>query len=113
MKIIQHNKLVRDNIIDIIESKGLRCSYDTLTTEEYKIALLDKLREEIDELETSINSGNPNDIIDEITDIISVLDYIVIGCNIDINYLQKYCQNKLIDKGGFGKRIFLKWVEKE
>ena len=48
-KEIIYNKLVRDNILEIISYNNQKSSYYIATDEEYKNKLLEKLQEEISE----------------------------------------------------------------
>lgn len=94
------NKLVRDNIPEIIKKNGQIPHTKVLTEEEYKYALEEKLKEEVNEY-ISDNS------IEELADILEVLDAIV--------QQNKFSWQEIIDKknikkgqrGGFSKRVFL------
>lgn len=97
---IKFNKLVRDNIPEIIKKNGHIPHTKVLTEEEYKYALEEKLKEEVNEY-ISDNS------IEELADVLEVLDAIV--------QLNKFSWQEIINKknikkeqrGGFSKRLFL------
>ena len=97
---IKFNKLVRDNIPEIIKNNGQVPHTRVLTEEEYKYALEEKLKEEVHEY-ISDNS------IEELADVLEVLDAIV--------QLNKFSWQEIVDKknikkeqrGGFSKRLFL------
>ena len=50
---IEHNKLVRDRIPEIIEAEGKECNTRILSDEEMKLALKNKLKEEAEEFANS------------------------------------------------------------
>ena len=54
-KEIIYNKLVRDNIPEIILNNDQKSSYHIATDEEYKNKLLEKLQEEVSEFITDKN----------------------------------------------------------
>lgn len=106
-----YNKLIRDNIDEIINTNGKNEIAITriLSDEEYQIELLKKLKEEYNELLEAINSGNTNDIIEESADLIEVIRAIN-GDNLE-NVLQRL-ENKRTKKGGFVKKKYLEAVKK-
>lgn len=97
---IKYNKLVRDNIPEIIIENGQIPHTKVLTEEEYKCALEEKLKEEVNEYISDQS-------IEELADILEVLDAIV--------QFNKFSWKDILDKkdmkkkqrGGFRKKIFL------
>lgn len=91
---------VRDNIPEIMKKNGQIPRIKVLTEEEYKYALEEKLKEEVNEY-ISDNS------IEELADILEVVDAIV--------QLNKFSWQEIVNKknikkeqrGGFSKRLFL------
>ena len=81
MKII-HNKLVRDNIIDIIESQNKKASYHILNDQDYVYYLKKKLIEESIEVDSSISK---DDMMREMADVLEVLEALMNVCDIIIN----------------------------
>ena len=66
----EYNKLVRDNIPEIIQKDGKKASFRTLTSdEEYKKALEDKLLEECQE----VISASGKDRLVEMADLFEVV----------------------------------------
>lgn len=106
-----YNKLIRDNIDEIINNNGKNEFAVTriLSDEEYQIELLKKLGEEYNELLEAINSGITNDIIEESADLIEVIRALN-GDNLE-NVLQRL-EDKRIKKGGFVKKKYLESVKK-
>ncbi len=104
-----YNKLIRDNIDDIINNNGKNEEAVTriLTEKEYKIELLKKLNEEYNELLEAINSGVTEDIVEESADLIEVIR----ALNEDsLELVMKKLENKRNKKGGFVKRKYLEKV---
>lgn len=106
---MKYNKLVRDNIPQIIEESGKKCIYKILNEEEFLNALKDKLFEEAKELK---ESKNDDEFIEELVDVFHVISYIF--NTLSTQQLHEYVrknQMKLCEKGVFDKKIFLIEVE--
>lgn len=105
-----YNKLIRDNIDDIINNNGKNEHAVTriLNDEEYKIELLKKLEEEMSELIEAINTGIKENIIEESADLIEVVRALN-GDNLE-EVMQKL-EDKRTKKGGFVKRKYLEVVK--
>lgn len=104
-----YNKLIRDNIDDIINNNGKNELAVTriLTDQEYKIELLKKLNEEFNELISALDSGIKEDIIEESADLIEVIR----ALNEDsLGLVIKKLEDKRNEKGGFVKRKYLEKV---
>lgn len=104
-----YNKLIRDNIDNIINSNGKNELAVTriLSDEEYKLELLKKLEEEYNELIAAIDSGIKEDIIEESADLLEVVRALN-GDTLDL-VLQKL-EDKRNKKGGFTKKKYLEKV---
>lgn len=106
---IEHYKLVRDSIPDIINQNGYTCSVATMDEEEYRQALRDKLIEEAREAaETSTEK-----LVTELADVYEVIDALIASYNIkdeDVHFEQ---ERKRAVRGGFEGRIRLLWIEQE
>ena len=105
------NKLVRDNIPNIIENNGEKAITRILSDKEYRVELYKKLLEECNELITAKISNN---IIEEAADVFEVLKAIseLEGKNIDA--VIESSKQKRLKRGGFIKKIFLeKIISKE
>ena len=50
MKVLKYNKLIRDNIHEIIESSNKECEVVVLNDEEYILKLKEKMIEEVQEV---------------------------------------------------------------
>ena len=102
-----YEKLVRDNIIDIIKENGEHPIFEVLDDESFKFELERKLLEECKEV---INSFG-NDRIEEFADLLEVMLALIDleGKTFeDINFVREQKKEK---RGGFSKRLYLKDVE--
>ena len=98
------NKLVRDNIPNIIESNGEVAFTRILSDDEYRIELYKKLLEESHEV---INSQGGEDTLEELADVLEVLKAIAELNNKKIDAVIEKANQKRLKRGGFEKRIFL------
>jgi predicted house-cleaning noncanonical NTP pyrophosphatase (MazG superfamily) len=96
---MNHGKLVRDKIPQIIRSKGQEPVIYTADTEEYCIRLRDKLREEVEEYLASDNDR------EELADILEVLYALARQAGTDQQQLEKLRAAKAEKRGGFADRI--------
>lgn len=100
---ILYNKLVRDNILEIIEKTGKKSLSHIAMCVEYKEKLLDKLEEEVKEFLVEKNE-------EEIADILKVIDHIIDAFNFDKEKISKIKKLKNQKNGKFNKRIILEKV---
>ena len=103
----KYNKLVRDNIPEIIISNGGKPITRTLSDEEYKLELEKKLYEEYNEI---ISANNPQDRIEELADMIEVISALASLENKDLDNVISVAKIKRMKRGGFEKKIFLEDV---
>ncbi|MBQ6017125.1 MAG: nucleoside triphosphate pyrophosphohydrolase [Clostridiales bacterium] len=102
-----YNKLVRDNIPDIIRSKGEMPVTRVLNDADYKKALEDKLYEEYDEVITSEGS----DRCEELADMIEVIRSLAKLENKSLEDIVSLAGEKRVKRGGFDDKIFLEKVK--
>lgn len=95
-----YEKLVRDNIPDIIKKSGKDCVIEIMDDVEYVKELNKKLAEEVDEY---LSSGS----IEEIADIMEVMYSILEVKNISFEEVEKLRMEKREKRGGFNNRIKL------
>lgn len=98
------NKLVRDNIPNIIKQNGEESVTKILDYEEYKKELYKKLLEEANEV---INAQNKDAILEELADVFEILKSIAELEGKNINDVEEIANQKRLKRGGFSKRIFL------
>lgn len=94
-----YNKLVRDNIPDILDKKGISYEKRTATPEELKSELIKKLQEETGEFS---EAGD----IEELADVIEVVE--ALKKLLEYKNVEELRQKKRLEKGGFDEGIILK-----
>ncbi len=97
---MHYNKLVRDNIPDIIRAKGESPTFHVATAQEYWDKLKEKLLEECKEFLANENES-------EIADIFEVLDAIVAYKRFVRADIEELKSTKARQRGKFEKRIIL------
>lgn len=98
------NKLVRDNIPDIIRNNGEEAITRVLSDEEYKEELLKKLSEETSEV---INASSKDELLEELADVLEILKALAELNNKSLEDVIEISREKRLKRGGFEKRIFL------
>ena len=99
-----YNKLVRDNIPEIIEKDGETAVYRVLETAEYKGALEAKLLEEAHEV---IAAQGKEDTLEELADVLEVLEALAVLNGSNLEEVIRLNKEKAKKKGGFVKRLYL------
>jgi predicted house-cleaning noncanonical NTP pyrophosphatase (MazG superfamily) len=99
-----YKKLVRDNIPTIMKSKGQEPIFHVLDDEAYKVALLEKLVEEAQELLES--PGN----IGERADVAEVLLAIDKAFHLESEAIEETRRAKAEERGAFADKLFLEGV---
>lgn len=100
----KHNKLVRDKIPAIIAAQGRKPITKTLSGEEYKICLEQKLQEEVAEYIQDKNS-------EELADILEVVYALAQDLGVTPQQLEQVRLQKALESGGFTRRQFLVSVD--
>ena len=103
------NKLVRDNIPNIIENNGEKAITRILSDKEYRVELYKKLLEESQEV---INSQDTEDILEELADVLEALKSIAELENRNLDDIIEIANQKRLKRGGFSKKIFLEKTNK-
>lgn len=107
MKII-HNKLVRDNIPEIIQKANKTPNIRILDNDDYLYYLKLKLVEEAKE---ASNTNNNDELINELADVVEVIEAIIKTTNIAIEDINNAKISKANKNGQFNKKIFLESVD--
>ena len=103
MKTLYYDKLVRDNIPQIIEEEGKKCKCVSLSDDQYKEYLNNKLIEELNEY---LNDYSINELADLLEVIYSLAE--ILGCS--KTQLEQIRLDKANKNGSFSKKICLKEV---
>lgn len=107
-----YNKLVRDNIPNIIEKSGKKANYKYCEDGDfYEMLLSEKIIEEAIELSEAIRNDDRDAIIEELVDIRDIWSSIFDNYCIFHQDIYDASEKKHLEKGGFFKRIFLESVE--
>jgi predicted house-cleaning noncanonical NTP pyrophosphatase (MazG superfamily) len=101
---MEYNKLVRDKIPEIIESKGKSPVVHIANKSEYWEKLKEKLQEEVSEYIEGENS-------EELTDILEVIEAMCDFKGINKNLLLNLKKEKATKKGKFKDKIILDKVD--
>ena len=94
-----YNKLVRDNIPDILDQKGIPYEKRVASEEEYKAELVKKLAEEIGEFSEA-------GALEELADILEVIE--ALSKLPEYQAVEELRIKKREERGGFEKRFILK-----
>ena len=98
---IAYNKLVRDNIPNIIKQNDIKCKYHIAKDDtEYLTKLYEKLQEEIAEFKEKPS-------IEEFVDILEVMEAIAKFHNYHLNHIKEVKAKKKLERGSFDNRIIL------
>lgn len=101
-----YNKLVRDNIPNIIKDKGEEPVTRILSDEEYKLELEKKLYEEYKE----VIEANGQDRVEELADLLEVIKALGELEHKSLEDIIAIANNKSIKRGSFKEKIFLEKV---
>jgi predicted house-cleaning noncanonical NTP pyrophosphatase (MazG superfamily) len=103
-----YNKLVRDRIPEVIESKGKKFSTKILNNEEYITELKKKIFEELEEY---VQTDNDEDAVEELADILEIINAITEFHGYPIEKVEEVRKIKAENRGGFKRKIYLIEVE--
>jgi phosphoribosyl-ATP pyrophosphohydrolase len=104
-----YNKLVRDNIPEIIRSDGGSPVIRILKQKEFKKELLKKVVEESKEVLAA--SGSRKELVKEFADLVEICNAAMAAHGIKWAEVEKMKEERQKKRGGFEKRIFLKSVK--
>ena len=104
-----YNKLVRDNIPDIIHSNGENPITRISSNDEYKKELERKLYEEYQEV---LNTTNSKDRIEELADMLEIIISLAKLEDKSLDDVVEVAKVKRLKRGGFDKKIYLEKVIK-
>lgn len=100
----KYDKIVRDKIPEIIRDSGGKCSFHLARQMDACVYLIDKIKEEADELLPMLNR---NGAIDELADLQEVIIALAEKQNYTIEQVEKVRVIKRRERGGFDQNIIL------
>lgn len=106
---IYYNKLVRDNVPDVIRGKRINCEYYQITDpQEFQQELFKKIKEEA----ASLSSARTREeFLNEYADLMMVLNTIMQLLEITPEEITSIKSENHLKKGAYKHRNFLKWSE--
>ena len=107
-----YNKLVRDNIIDKITNNDEIALYRVLDDIEYQKELLNKLKEECNEVVDAFNNGTSANMVMELADVLEVINYLAKSINVNMQEVEDVAMMKKMKNGGFDKKYYLERTKK-
>ena len=105
---ITYDKLIRDRIPEIMERAGVRFEVDVLEGGAYREALLAKAVEEAEELR---GARAREDVVQELADVLEVLEAVMGVDGIDVAEVREVQAARRDSRGGFERRLVLRWTE--
>jgi predicted house-cleaning noncanonical NTP pyrophosphatase (MazG superfamily) len=104
---VTYNKLVRDQVPEIIGQDGHRAVTRVLDGDGFLAELLAKLVEEAREA----RAASADDLPAELADVLEVLQSAVVAAGLTWDELLAVAAGKRARRGGFSRRLFLEYVE--
>lgn len=102
------NKLVRDQILEHLQSKGICLKYHVASENDYISLLKAKL---IEEARGVLNAQTPQEVAEECADVLEVIEALYCAANISYDTVREIRNKKAEEKGCFEKRIFGEYME--
>lgn len=99
-----YNKLVRDNIPEIIKSSGKKFRTKQLNEDEYKKELKTKIYEELVEYQ---EAKTDEQALEELADVLEILHSLALIHGANYSKVEEIRQRKYEERGGFIEKIFL------
>lgn len=105
-----YNKLIRDQIPEIIEKTGKKYSTRILDDTEY---IKELKKKSFEELEEYVNTSNHEDAIEELADVLEIIHALAEYHGASIEKVEEVRKQKAAKRGGFKEKVFLIEVEDE
>ncbi|MED3917599.1 nucleoside triphosphate pyrophosphohydrolase [Priestia megaterium] len=103
-----YNKLVRDNILEIIKAEGLNYNAKILPSDELLVEVKAKMIEEANEFMEAVEK---KEAVEELADILELIHASLGAYGVDFEELEAIRKEKKEKRGGFDKGIYLIEVE--
>ena len=104
----QYNKLVRDNIPDIIRQHGDVYQTEIMSASEFQLALRQKIVEEAQEV---LQATTQSELVQELADLYEVVEALLRTNDTTPDALHIEQERRRTARGGFTQRIKLLWTE--
>jgi len=104
------DKLVRDNISNILQNSQISVVERTLFGEDLIISLKNKLIEESSELKSAFGKDL---VIEELADVLEVFNSLLKSLNITLDQVEQCRREKLLKNGGFESQNYIDYIEIE
>lgn len=108
MKKIFYQKLIRDKIPEKMTRVGAAYEVRRLGKKEFEKELLKKVGEEASSIP---KAKNKSELVEELADVLDVVEEIKRFKKIKTSEIKKTQKENIRKKGGFRKRIYLRWSE--
>lgn len=108
-KKIYHNKLIRDNVPEVIESNNEPYETVELDDKKFETELKKKLVEESKE----VSDCSSEELVNELADVLELIKSIAAHYNISFKKVEGFQKKKRKERGAFKKRLFLIWTNRE
>jgi predicted house-cleaning noncanonical NTP pyrophosphatase (MazG superfamily) len=106
---VYYNKLIRDNIPDIIQSKREHCEVRRIIdVQEFQQELFKKIKEEATSLSMSRTKA---DFLEEYADLMTVLETVAELLDIKAEEIATVRSENLLRKGKYKHQLFLQWSD--
>lgn len=104
----RYDKLVRDHIPRWHIEEGHAVNMSELGGAELRVALMRKLREEVEEVEDSLTSAHSHHATrEELADVLQVVYDLARSCGMTIDDIERERQEKERKKGGFSTGLYI------
>ncbi|MFJ5788739.1 phosphoribosyl-ATP pyrophosphohydrolase [Lysinibacillus sp. NPDC093197] len=103
-----YNKLVRDQILEIIEADGLKYNARILEPQDLLVEVKAKMLEEAKEFH---EANNVQESVEELADLLELIHTAIHALGVSYEELEAIREQKKAKRGGFEKAIYLIDVE--
>lgn len=103
------DKLIRDRIPELMDADGVRYAVDVLDAGAFRAALLAKLEEEAAEARAAEGRA---EVVKELADVLEVLEALLAVDGIGWDEVRAVQGARRAERGGFEKRLRLRWTER-
>lgn len=103
-----YEKLIRDRIPELMDADGVRYEVDVLDDHAFRAALLAKLEEEATEARAA---EGRTERVKELADVLEVFEALLASEGIEWDDVRAVQRSRRETRGGFERRLWLRWTE--